>query len=184
VEIRLNLVLVAVLGIVWFSLVPSHPVSRLDPADARVSALAAVEDGFARDRGNLTLARELADRYLELEEPGLAIATLHAADSTLLEDPSLADKLAQAYEQSGRVADAFATADLALARCARALGARSTATPPPRFDCSEGTYASLDVHRNALERMARWGVSDPMHDARARVAYELSLRTARVAIQY
>lgn len=182
-EIRLNLILIAALAFIWTVLSASTPRPDLDPDAASTRNLASLEDRFARAPSDLHLARELSTRYLEIEKPGLAIAAIRAGDARLLEDPMLAHRLAQAYEQSGRVLDALATADLALARCARSLGVDEAplATPVPRYGCNERAYASLEVHRKALEHMVRWGVSEPRGDERVRVAYELALRRARVA---
>jgi hypothetical protein len=181
-EIRINLVLMAALGLAWAGLTAAEPVAALDPGADETRHLAILEDAFAQDRSDPVLARELAERYLEIEQPGLAVATIRAADPALLEDPLLAHRLAQAYEKSGRVLDAMATADLALARCARSLGAAGVSgTPVPRYNCSERHYAVLDMHRTALVHMVQWGVAEPDHDARARVAYDLALRRARVA---
>ena len=46
----------------------------------------------------------------------------------------------------------------------------------------ERTYAALDTHKSALERMVRWGIVDPRVDPRAQRAYDLALRRARIAI--
>jgi len=182
-EIRLNLVLLAALGIVWGCLRGTDPAAALEPGTEETRELAALEDAFARDRDDIVLARRLSTRYLELDQPGLAIAALRSADPELLEDPMLSHRLAQAYEANGRVLDALATADLALARCGRTLGTAhsSAATPIPRYGCSERELAVLDMHRSALDHMVRWGVADPRHDPRVRTAYELATRTARVA---
>jgi hypothetical protein len=182
-EIRLNLVLLGALGIVWATLTANEPVAAMDPSDPATTELAELEDRFALDRSDVVLARQLSTRYLEIRRPGLAIATLRSASPELLDDPMLAHRLAQAYEESGRMLDAFATADLALARCARSLGTAtsSSATPLPRYGCSEREYAVLDVHRNALDHMVRWGVATPTSDVRTRLAYDIALRRAHVA---
>jgi len=183
-EIRVNVVLLAVLTCAWSALSSADPVAALDPAAPSTRALASLEDDFAAHPADLRLARALADSYLEVGRPGLAVAALRSADPALLEDPMLAHRLAQAYERSGRVLDALATADLALQRCGRALGSdtASTATPVPRFDCSERTYAALDVHHSALSYMVRWGVAEPLGDARAATAYRLATRSATIAV--
>lgn len=182
-EIRVNVVLLSVLACVWAGLSAADPVAALDPRAPSTHALAQLEDAFAANSGDLQLARELATSYLDVGRPGLAVAALRSADPALLEDPMLAHRLAQAYERSGRVLDALATADLALQRCGRALGSEdaSMATPVPRFDCSERTYAALDVHKAALAHMVRWGVAEPLTDTRTAIAYRLATRSATFA---
>jgi hypothetical protein len=183
-ELRINVVLLSLLACAWAGLSVSEPVAALEPGAPETRALASLEDEFAAHPGDLRLARALSAAYLDVGRPGLAVATLRAADPTLLEDPTLAHRLAQAYERSGRVLDALATADLALQRCARALGSddASHATPVPRFGCSERTYASLDVHRSALGHMVRWGVAEPASDSRTAKAYRLATRSATLAV--
>jgi hypothetical protein len=182
-EIRVNVVLISVLACVWAGLSAADPVAALDPAADSTRELATLEDAFAAHPNDLALARQLASSYLDVGRPGLAVAALRSSDPVLLEDPMLAHRLAQAYERSGRVPDALATADLALQRCARALGSddASTVTPVPRFGCSERTYAALDAHRTALDHMVRWGVAEPATDARTATAYRLATRSATFA---
>lgn len=182
-EVKINLLLLALLGVTWGTLSSAEPVAALDPRSEATRHLAALEDSFAANPTNLGQARELARLYVELGQPGLAISTIRSADPRLLEDPILTDRLATAYELSGRVNDAVATADLALARCARALGTRDLSeTPVPRYGCAESSYANIEMHLSALSYMARWGVSEPSIDHRAEVAYSLAQRSARVAI--
>ncbi len=104
----------------------------------------------------------------------------------LLEQPAVAHQLARAYEDSGRLLDALATADLARARCERVLGAALpgiSAPLVPHYDCTERTMAKLNMHKSALEKTVRWGIVDPRVDPRAQRAYEVALRRARIAIR-
>ncbi len=182
-EIRLNLVLLGVLGLTWLAMTPADPVAALDPDSAETRELAMLEDQFAQHPSDVLLARHLASRYLELDRPGLAIAALRAADPAVLEDPTVAHRLAQAYEHTGRLLDAVATAELALARCGRYLGTGDAApvSPMPTYVCDARDYALLDLHRNALSHMVRWGVSDPDHDPRRVVAYDIAQRRVSIA---
>jgi hypothetical protein len=181
-ELKVNLVLLAVLGAAWAAIVLAEPAASLDPSAASTAELAALEDAFASDRGDSLLARQLADQYLELRSPQLAVAVLSASTPQVREDPAILHLLARAYEATGRMNDALATARLALARCARALGTAdsSEVTPVPVHRCSERTYVALDVHATALTHMVRWGVTEPERDQRARTAYALAVRSARI----
>ena len=182
-EWRCNAVFLVSLGVAWAAMTTAKPVASFDPAAAPTHALAATEDAYALDPGNPVLARELAEVYLELGRPGLAIAALRAGDPGNLEHPMVAHRLAQAYEASGRVLDAYATADLALARCARVLGTKDapSGTPVPRFGCDARQHMALGTHHQALGHMVQWGVADPVRDDRTEVAYDLALRRARIA---
>lgn len=181
-EIRANILILVVVGLCWAGLRTSDPQATAEPRDPDTRELARLEDAFARNRGDRALARKLSGRYLERGRPGLAVAALRAADPGLLDAPGLAHRLAKAYEGQGRLLDALATAKVALARCARSLGTggSSSATDVPDYGCDGSRYAALDMHRTALRYMVRWGVSDPQ-SRRARLAYELAARRARIA---
>lgn len=181
-EVKLNLGILVALGVVWGSLTITEESAALDPSLDSTRELTHLEDRFATHRGDPSLAEELADAYLRMDRPELAVAALSAADPEVLESPAVAHRLARAYERTGRLEDALSTAELALARCGRALGVGSSseATPVPAHGCSERTYAALDVHQAALSRMHAWGVTDPRTDTRADRAYGMAVRAARL----
>jgi hypothetical protein len=179
-EIRVNLVLIAFVATVWLGLYAQTPARLGESIEmAQVSLL---EDEAARHPADPQALVALSEAYLGRGYPLLAITAMRAAEASLLEEPEVAHQLARAYEQSGRLLDALATADLALTRCARVLGAKPFDTAVPRFACDERTLAKLDTHKGALARMVQWGVVDPRLDPRAHRAYELALRRARIAI--
>lgn len=181
-EIKLNLGILCLLGAAWASLTITQESAALDPGLESTRELTRLEDRWATHRDDAELAQELADAYLRLERPELAVALLMSAEPEVLADPAVAHRLARGYERSGRVDDALSTARLALARCGRSLGVAgsSEATPVPSHGCSERTYAALDVHQAALSRMQAWGVTDPRVDRRAERAYGMAVRAARV----
>lgn len=178
-EIRLSVGLLAVLAFAAHALTASEPVAVLDPSDPDVHALAQLEDATAQARTDLERTRQLANEYLHRGRPGLAIATVRAAPPDLVRDPLLTHRLAQAYEATGRVDDALATAQLAHARCLCSARGVQTCASVPR--CSIGMLTALEMHEDALEMLARWGVQDPRHDGRTGLAYRLAQRTARIA---
>jgi len=179
VEIRINLALIAAIGLLWLGL-RVHAPERIEISGDALQ-LAELEDGFARDRAHKQTLVALTGAYIEAGFPQLAVMALRKAEPALMEEPSVAHQLARAYEQSGRLLDALATADLALARCARVIGAEPLDTAVPSFSCNERTFAKLEMHKGALERMVRWGIVDPRLDPRAQHAYDVALRRARVA---
>jgi hypothetical protein len=179
-EIRLNAALIAMVSLLWLALYAHAPAPLVSKQE--MAHLGALEDAFWRDRASPGALIALTEAYLEGSHPQLAIATLRAAQPGLLEEPAVTHQLARAYEQSGRLLDALATADLAKARCGRVLGAQALETEVPQFECNERTLAKLDTHKSALERMVRWGIVDPRVDPRAQHAYDLALRRARIAI--
>jgi hypothetical protein len=170
----------ALVGLFWLGLRAHAPAPISEPHE--LARLAALEDAFGHDPADKRAVVALTDAYLEAGYPQLAVAALRQAEPALLEEPIVAHQLARAYEASGRLLDALATADLALARCARVLGASPLDTAVPQYVCAERTLALLDTHKSALEKMVRWGIVDPRVDPRAQRAYDLALRRARIAI--
>ena len=177
-EARCNaLIFIGILATIA-SLRAGAPSPSLDPAAPGTSALADLEDAFASQPANATLARQLAEAYLDLEQPGLAVAVLRSGDASLMDDPIVAHRMAQAYEATGRVLDAYATAQYARNHCARLLetGGESPST------CNAHELAVLDVHSRVLQTMVAWGVSDPLRDPRTALAYQSQMRLATVAM--
>jgi len=179
-EIRLNAALIALAGLLWLALFAHAPAPIASKHD--MAHLGALEDAFGRDRASQKALLSLTEAYLDGAHPQLAVAALRSAQPALLEEPAVTHQLARAYEQSGRLVDALATADLALARCARVMGAGALNTQLPRYACTERTLAKLDTHKGALERMVRWGIVDPRVDPRAQRAYDMAFRRARIAV--
>ncbi len=181
-QVKVNLVLLGTLIVIWGLTTLAEPAAALDPTARGTDELASLEDACATHRSDPEIALELADRYLALERPRLAVNVLSSAPSSVREDPAVLHRLAMAYEQTGRMNDAVATARLARARCGRSLGTSESSyvTPPPARACSERTYAALDRHVSALSTMLLWGVTDVRHDERARRAYLLSVRNVRI----
>lgn len=179
-ETRVNLVLIAFVALVWLGMYAQTP-ARLGEV-RELGQLGALEDHAARHPDDAVALVTLTERYLTEGYPQLATTVIRAAAPQLLEEPQITHQLARAYENSGRLLDALATADLALTRCARVLGAKPLQTAVPRFACDERTLAKLDMHKGALARMVQWGVVDPRLDERAKRAYELALRRARIAV--
>ncbi len=184
-EIRLCLALLVLLGGIAWSLAAREPAAALEPGTASTRELCALEDAFARAHDNLGLARRLAAEYLRMDAPALAIGVVRAASPALVVDPILTHRLAQAYEAVGRLDDALATAEVARARCQRALGSPDALPqaddPLSAHACTPGALVALEQHERALGQMVRWGVSDPTRDPRARLARRLSERRAKIA---
>lgn len=148
----------------------------------RNADLTQAEARFASDPRDPQNAARLAGLYLDLKRPQLAIALIRSVDPAQLEDPTLSHQLARAYEASQQIPDAFATATLALARCARAIGSSDAFNTPrvPTHRCSERALASLERHRSALAHMSHWGVQNT-RDPRIALAYRIAERRVSLA---
>jgi len=182
-EIRVSILLLALLGVVGYSLTAREPEALLQPGTHVSSELAALEDQLAAEPGNPEIARRLASEYLRLDEPALALGVVRAVRPELVADPVLTDRLSQAYEALGRLDDAAVTASVARARCLRAVGSTEAAATvePSAVRCTAATLVALEQHEHALLQMVRWGVTDPRTDARAAAAHDLAVRRARIA---
>lgn len=179
--LKVNAAIILLAMGIWGSLVAFEPRPAManDPQRAR---LAALEDAFARDPHDLASARSLANGYLQIDEPSLALATIRAADPALLRDPLLLHQLSQAYEGVGRMEDALATAGQAIAGCENAMRYAEALDGAVDFGCSARVHAMLAMHYDAVERLERWGVTNPRSEpARTRLAYDLATRPARLA---
>ena len=133
-EIRLNAALIALAGLLWLALYAHAPALTSSPHE--LAQLGQLEDAFNRSPDSLSALVALSEAYLESSHPQLAVALVRSASPKLLEEPAVTHQLASAYERSGRLLDALATADLALARCARVLGAAASLRELPRYSCS------------------------------------------------
>lgn len=159
---------------------PQEP-ERIWAADgAELQRISDLETRFEGDRGDPDLAAELADEYLHLQDPELAVAALRSLESEAQRDPVVQHRLALAYADMGQISDAVASARLASSRCMREIEA---AYAPGLGRCDETALTRIEMNREALERMHRWGIVDPYQDPeRTQLAYSLSYRVARLAV--
>ena len=182
-EIRLSLTLLALLVGIGWSLTAKSPLAALAVDSESAAELSRLEEAFAVAHDDVQVARRLTQQYLRFGQPVLAIGVVRTASLELVTDPILTHRLAQAYEAVGRLDDAAATASVARARCLRAIGS-SEASPlsePSRFGCSAAALVAFEQHERGLLQMLRWGVTDPRHDPRARVARRVAERSAHIA---
>lgn len=179
-EVRASLSILLLLAIGAVSLTAVGPESVV--AREGFSVLSQLEVRFAQDPTDVHTASLLAATYVELRRPALAIALVRSLGPRLLEDPQVTHQLARAYEAAGRIPDALGTANLAFARCARAIGSSHTldVTRVPDHPCSEQALASLERHKNALGHMNSWGVQN-MRDQRTALAYQIAERRVSLA---
>jgi hypothetical protein len=175
-EIKLGLLMLVVLAAIGASLAAGTPEPLLPQAQA-AGELERLEDAYAADHTDPSVAAALASAYLRAGRPALTIGVVAQASPALMRDPMLTRRLAQAYEAVGRLDDALQTARVARARCASAALVPSHA---PSGACSPGTLVALEQHEAALIWMLRWGVEDPRFDPRSRLAHRLAARNASI----
>ncbi len=182
-EIKLNVLLLGCLAFAWWGVASlrTEPCLTQDPGVR--DRLGALEDRAAHRPDHPIVVAELMDAYLDTGEAGAAIAVAGRAAPELLESPRILHRLSHAYEASGRVDDALATATSAVSRCEAALrlGRSGSLQVSTRFGCSARLRAGLDTHRRALAHMRRLGITDPRADARTLIAYRLASRSVQLA---
>lgn len=179
-EIRACAAILLCLVLAWCGQVAVAPTPVI--RESQLMTLQTLEEQFVRSPLDRANTARLAATYLKLGRPQLAIGLVRFISATLREDPAISHQLARAYEATERISDALATADLAYARCARALGSDTTSmvTGVPTYTCSERTLASLERHVTALGHMRTWGVQSA-RDPRRALAYRLSERRVSLA---
>lgn len=182
-ELRINLVFVAILGAIALFGRSEEP-EWVD--ETRISgSLVAAEDAFFRDLKDgqpwtqNDAFRELLQAYVDADQPALAVALAGRARAYSRRDPFVTYQLARAYGRLGRFEDAAETARLARARCESELYG-SDAIRSPRGPCSARLFVAMDTHVRAMETLVRWNVVG-VSDSRYNQAFEVVQRTARLA---
>ncbi len=189
-ELRINLVFVAILGAIALFGRAGEP-EWVD--DTRISSsLVAAEDAFFRDLGDagkpgvgakswtkVEDLRELLKAYVDADQPALAVALAGRARAQSRRDPYVTYQLARAYGKLGRFEDAADTARLARTRCESEMYSSERLTVP-RAPCSVRLFVAMDTHVRAMETLVHWNVASPS-DSRYDRAFEVVQRTARLA---
>ena len=147
---------------------------------ALICAAGRTGDAFGRDRASIGAA--VVDRaYLDGAHPQLAVGTLRSAQPVLLEEPQSRTSWRAPMIRVAAWWTRWRHRPGAGSLRPRA-GAGALHTQLPSYACSERTFAKLDTHKSALERMVRWGIVDPRVDPRAQQAYDMAFRRARIAV--
>lgn len=176
----LNAVFVGVLAVgLMFQSAFDTGSAMMDLSSDNNSNLAELEDAYYHNAGDAELGLRLAAEYRDRGEPELALAALRhlAPDAAAL--PAIQHQYSLIYSDLGKLPEAVASGRTAVVRCARSL---QYVTSGSATMCSEGQLTRMELHLSVMERLVKWGVVDPRLDPeRARLAYDLSFRTARLA---
>ncbi|MEI8254724.1 MAG: hypothetical protein WCJ30_03540 [Deltaproteobacteria bacterium] len=176
-QVRTQLAVVAVIAAGWgagnYAVV--RPVVDHSEAASRAS-LAQLEAMVARDRDNVVAARALAERYLALHMPQLAVDTMARMTAGVQSDGRVVLNVARGYEQLGDVQTASARLNGALNRCQTvpedlAAGA----------GCDVRTQTEIAIESTAVDRMISWHVSPVSDPDRAALAHDLAIRPISMA---
>ena len=143
-----NVAVLVAVGAIWFcgTTQREKPVVG-DAHTGRVGSLEAKVGAAPRDAAAL---RDLAQAYLDIRQPGMAIGMIERSAPELRTEPTVDHMYARALLEQGRSADALAAEKRVLARCA------DPAAPP----CSTWLVASATRRADITEQLVQLGVED------------------------
>lgn len=144
--------------------------------EARVTApdngqLAALESRVARAPNEVGSLLELTGAYLDLAQPGMALALLARSSSEIRRDPEVTHALARALFEDGRIREALATELSALDACS--AGA-----------CRNRLLAQATRRIEFFQAVVDLGVENPLLSPESvQLAYVRSNREVRLEVQ-
>jgi hypothetical protein len=148
-------------------------------ATVEPEAIQTLERGAASRADDPEAIRLLAQAYLDVRQPGLAVTLVEQSRPRVREDARVQHVYARALIDQGRSEDALAAEGCVLAAC-RPLAEAGT----PVVGCDAVLFASATRRWGILSELVALGV----HDAQAQpevalVAYQNATREARVMVQ-
>ena len=146
-----NVAVLVAIGSIWFcgTTQREKPVVGDASHHGRISLLEAKAAATPKDPAAL---RELAQAYLDIRQPGMAIGTIERASEEVREEPTVEHLYARALLDQGRSADALAAEKRVLAKCADP----SIEVPV----CSTYLIASATRRAEIIEQLVQLGVED------------------------
>lgn len=170
-----NIAVLAAIGALWFcgTTEREKPIVSGSSATARdkVSALEMRAAARPTDAGQL---RDLAQAYLDIEQPGLAIGAIEHAATSVRADPLVEHVYARALLDEGRSIDALAAERRVLSNCVDASGEPT---------CSTWLFASATRRAEILQQLVDLGIEDAKaHPEASRVAYHNATREVTLAV--
>lgn len=146
-----NVAVLVAVGAVWFC----GTTQREKPVLADSSQAAPVgrlEQKVAAAPADPAALRELAQSYLDIRQPGMAIGAIERAALPVRSDPTVDHLYARALLEQGRSADALAAERRVLATCADPSGDVPT--------CSTWLIASATRRATIIEQLVQLGIED------------------------
>ncbi|OJY16447.1 MAG: hypothetical protein BGO98_30665 [Myxococcales bacterium 68-20] len=146
-----NVAVLVAIGAIWFcgTTQREKPVVGNASQTGRVGAL---ETRLAATPDDPAAVRELAQAYLDIKQPGMAIGTIERATTAVRRAPTVEHLYARALLEQGRSADALAAEKRVLATCADP----SIEVPA----CSTYLIASATRRAEIIEQLVQLGVED------------------------
>jgi hypothetical protein len=171
-------VIFAAAAVMTLGSVPGRERAVVADAGARVEAL---EAAVAAHPAELASRIELAQAYLDVESPGLALSTLSSAPESQQSQPQVEHMIARVMIEQGRAKDALALEEKVLSTCGGDLP--SVGHPATATGCDFWLVVSATRRAEILAQLVQRGVEDPIAQPEASlVAYHNATHEARVAL--
>lgn len=170
-----NCAVLVAIGALWFcgTTEREKPVVRDSTASGR-DKVSALEMSVAARPADVGQLRDLAQAYLDIEQPGLAIGAIEHAATAVRADPLVEHVYARALLDEGRSIDALAAERRVLSKCVDASG---------EVSCSSWLFASATRRADILQQLVDLGVEDAKaHPEASRVAYHNATRQVTLAV--
>ena len=148
-------------------------------AAAEPDGVRALEFAAAAHPESAESTRALAQAYLDVRQPGLAIVLVEGAAPTVHDDVRVQHVYARALVDEGRNDEALAVEGAVVARC------HPIAEGAPASDGCDGVLLASAMRRSdILRELVSLGVEDAQaHPEMSLVAYQNATREARVMVQ-
>ncbi|MBX3205378.1 MAG: hypothetical protein KF764_09935 [Labilithrix sp.] len=169
-----NVAVLVAIGAIWFcgTTQREKPVVGDTTHTGRVGAL---EASVAANPGDPHALRDLAQAYLDIRQPGMAIGSIERALPAVRSQPTVEHLYARALLDQGRSADALAAEKRVLAACADP----SLEVPA----CSTYLIASATRRAEIIEQLVQLGVEDANAQPEASsIAYHNATRQVSLSV--
>jgi len=166
-----NVAVLAAIGAIWFCGTTQREKPIVSDT-ARSGPVALLEAKVAAHPHDPNAVRELAQAYLDIRQPGMAIGTIERAAPAVRSEPTVEHLYARALLEQGRSADALAAEKRVLAACA-----------DPAVECSTWLIASATRRADIIEQLVQLGIEDANAQPEASaLAYYNATRQVSLAV--
>ncbi|HVH40922.1 MAG TPA: hypothetical protein VM925_01225 [Labilithrix sp.] len=171
-----NIAVLVAIGAIWFcgTTQREKPVVGDSSSSSGRGRVGALETRAAAYPTDTTALRELAQAYLDVHQPGLAVGAIERAAPAVRTEPTVEHLYARALLDQGRSADALAAEKRVLAACA---------DPSIQTPCSTWLIASATRRAEIVDQLVQLGVEDAnAHPEASSLAYHNATRQVSLAV--
>lgn len=167
-----NIAVLVAIGAVWFSGTTQREKPAFTGSSSSRDRVGALEMAVATHPNDATTLGQLAQAYLDVHQPGLAVGAVEHAPAATRASADVEHVYARALLDQGRAVDALAAERRVLATCA---GDESS--------CSSWLVASATRRSEILDQLVQLGVEDASaHPEASRLAYHNATRQVSLAV--